>query len=124
MKEYNWNPRSYGIATRTKKFSEWGVGDEVWTHLGRKALTHGQPVQNGRNVRVTFLDATGDELINGTDLPMHEIAKHIHWRHGYERSDYVNLTTRREEAIEQAAAQQAAAQRVSEPKRKKKGAAA
>ena len=123
MRELNWNPRAYGIATRTRTFSEWGVGDEVTTHTGRKALTHGQPVENGRNVRATFLDAQGEELAHGTDLPMAEIAKHVHWQQGYERSEYVNLMTRVQEARKQLDAQRVAAA-ASMPKRSRKKVAA
>ncbi len=119
MKPLNWNPRAYGIATRSRKFSEWGVGDELTTHLGRKALTHGQPVENGRNVRATFLDATDEELAHGTDIPMAEIAKHHHWSQGYERSQYTDLMTRVQTARKELEAQRLAAQQESLPARKR-----
>ncbi len=120
MKPLNWNPRAYGIATRSRKFSEWGVGDELTTHLGRKALTHGQPVENGRNVRVTFLDATDEELAQGTDIPMAEVAKHQHWSQGYERHEYTSLMTRVQAARAALARQREAAQQQSEPKAKRR----
>jgi hypothetical protein len=120
MKELNWNPRAYGIATRTKKFSQWGVGDEIVTHLGRRALTHGQPVENGRNVRATFLDATDEELAQGTDIPMAEIAKHHHWSQGYERHAYTSLMTRVQEARKQLEKERLVAQKQSEPKAKRR----
>jgi hypothetical protein len=124
MKELNWNPRAYGIATRTKKFSQWGVGDEIVTHLGRRALTHGQPVENGRTVRLTFLDAEGDELAHGTDLPMADVAKHTHWSQGYERSQYTDLMNRVQAAQAALARQRSEARHDSAPKRKRKKEAA
>ncbi len=120
MKELNWNPRAYGIATRSRKFSQWGVGDELTTHLGRKALTHGQPIENGRNVRATFLDASDEELAHGTDIRMAEIVKHQHWSQGYERHEYTSLMTRVQTARKQLEKERLAVQQQSEPRAKRR----
>ena len=95
MKDRNFTPRSYGIATRTRKFSEWGCGDELTTHTGRRALTHGGVDETKRCVPATYLDAPDHQLIlYGHTIPLEEIGKHVGYARAYDRPAYHELMNR------------------------------
>lgn len=98
VREVEWTPAAYGIAGKKASFDEWGVGDEITTHDGRVALTHGQPTKNNRQVMATFLDGTDEELAGFSFVLMLNIARHRGWARGYERKEYRELSARISEA--------------------------
>lgn len=99
----------FGITSATKTFAEWGVGDEITTHDGRIALTHGSPAAFGNeSLGVTWLDATEEELLEFTRVKLTDIGKHRRWARGYERKEYVELSKRISAARERKLAADAA----------------